>query len=101
MKLKEEKDLEILEYDKDMDQNQLERYCKEVDFVYHLAGINRTDDEEEFIQGNAGFTLDLLELLSKYNKDVPLCLPPYRPHMKIVMEKQKGSRRTGLKLFNY
>jgi len=74
MKLKEEKDLEILEYDKDMDQNQLERYCKEVDFVYHLAGINRTDDEEEFIQGNAGFTLDLLELLSKYNKGCPLML---------------------------
>ena len=73
-KLKEEKKLTIYEYDKDKDKQTLEKYCKEADFVYHLAGINRPDGEEEFMKGNHGFTLELLELLSKYNKGCPLML---------------------------
>lgn len=74
MKLKEEKNLIIYECDKNLDKLTLEEYCKKVDFIYHLAGINRTDNEEEFINGNYGFTLELLNLLSKYNKRCPLML---------------------------
>lgn len=73
-KLKEEKKLTIYEYDKDKDKQTLEKYCKEADFVYHLAGINRPDDEEEYMKGNYGFTLELLELLSKYNEGCPVML---------------------------
>lgn len=73
-KLKEEKDLNIYEYDKDIDKQTLEDYCKEADFVYHLAGVNRPDDEEEFMKANFGFTLELLELLSKYRKQCPVML---------------------------
>lgn len=74
MKLKEEKHYKVFECDKELDKLTLEKYCEQVDFVYHLAGINRSDNEEDFMKGNAGFTLKLLELLSKYNKCCPLML---------------------------
>lgn len=73
-RLKEEKDILIFECDKDTDSKTLEVYCKKADFVYHLAGINRTDNEEDFMKGNYGFTVKLLNLLSKYNEGCPLML---------------------------
>lgn len=74
MRLKEEKDIGIYEYDTGMDKQTLEKYCKAADFVYHLAGINRPEDEREFMTGNYGFTLELLDILSKYNKQCPVML---------------------------
>lgn len=74
MKLKEEENFLVYECDKDIDKQVLEKYCKEAEFVYHLAGINRTDNEEEFMNGNYGFTLELLDLLRKYNKGCPIML---------------------------
>lgn len=74
MKLKEDKSLIVYECDKDLDKPTLERYCKEAEFIYHLAGINRTDNEDEFMNGNYGFTLDLLDLLNKHNKRCPIML---------------------------
>lgn len=72
MKLRENKKFTIYECDKETDRLKLEKYCKEAEFVYHLAGINRTDNEEDFMKVNYGFTLDLLDLLSKYNNRCPL-----------------------------
>ncbi len=63
---------EIFEYDKDTDKNLLEEYVKECDFVYHLAGVNRPQSEEEYMQGNFGFTSKLLGLLKKYNNKSPI-----------------------------
>jgi UDP-2-acetamido-2,6-beta-L-arabino-hexul-4-ose reductase len=74
MRLKEEKDIGIYEYDTGMDKQTLEKYCKAADFVYHLAGINRPEDEREFMTGNYGFTLELLDILSKYNNQCPVML---------------------------
>ncbi|ROR29239.1 UDP-2-acetamido-2,6-beta-L-arabino-hexul-4-ose reductase [Mobilisporobacter senegalensis] len=72
--LKERKTLNIFEYDKDMELSILETYCKEADFIYHLAGINRTLDDLEFMEGNFGFTADLLDILNKYNKKCPVMI---------------------------
>ena len=47
--------LTIYEYDRDTGIDQLEEYCREADFVFNLAGINRPDDEKEFMEGNADF----------------------------------------------
>lgn len=58
---------EILEYDLDTDIATLETYCRDTDFVFHLAGVNRPQKSEEFMQGNFGFTSVLLENLKKYN----------------------------------
>ena len=73
-RLKEEENLNIFECDMDLDKGLLEEYCKEADFIYHLAGINRTDDDKDFMKSNYGFTLDLLEILIKYNNRCPIML---------------------------
>ncbi|WP_027308880.1 capsular polysaccharide biosynthesis protein CapF [Caloramator sp. ALD01] len=64
----------IFEYDIDTDKNLLEGYVKECDFIYHLAGVNRPQNEEEFMQGNFGFTSELLTLLKRYNNKSPILI---------------------------
>lgn len=65
---------EIYEYDIDSTQEELETYCKECDFVFHLAGVNRPKDEKEFMEGNFGFSSTLLETLKKYKNKSPVML---------------------------
>jgi len=67
-------DIEIFEYDLDTDKNLLDGFCKECDFVFHLAGVNRPQNTEEFMQGNFGFTSELLETLKKYNNTCPVMI---------------------------
>jgi len=52
----------------------LEDYTKQCDFVYHLAGVNRPDKEEEFMEGNYNLTANLLELLKKNNNTSPVLM---------------------------
>lgn len=63
---------EILEYDKDMTLSQLDAYADECDFVFHLAGVNRPENPEEFMEGNCGLTSDLLDLLKKHHNTAPV-----------------------------
>lgn len=56
---------EVFEYDIDSDPALLETACRECEFVFHLAGVNRPKDETEFMQGNFGFTSVLLDTLKK------------------------------------
>lgn len=65
---------EIYEYDIDSSVQELDTYCKECDFVFHLAGVNRPKTKEEFMQGNFGFTSTLLEMLKKYQNKSPIMI---------------------------
>lgn len=67
-------DLTIYEYDKDTDPEFLEIYCKNADFVYHLAGVNRPQNQQEFMDGNFGFTSVLLDCLKKYHNTCPIMI---------------------------
>ena len=67
-------DLEILEYDIDNTEIELEEFCKKADFVFNLAGINRPKDNSEFMKGNFGFGEKLLNLLKKYKNNCPVML---------------------------
>ena len=58
---------EIYEYDVDSTAEELDFYCKECDFVFNLAGVNRPKDDSEFAKGNFGFASTLLDCLKKYN----------------------------------
>lgn len=58
---------EIFEFTKESKYEELEEYCKKSDFIFNLVGVNRTENKEEFIKGNYDFTLQLIELLKKYN----------------------------------
>lgn len=65
---------EIFEFDVDTDKNLLDTYCKEADFVFNLAGVNRPKDKSEFMAGNFGFATDLLCALKKHGNKCPVML---------------------------
>ncbi len=64
----------IMEFDIDIDQALLDDYCKEADFIFHLAGVNRPKDQSEFMKGNFGFTSTLLDKLKKHNNTCPVMI---------------------------
>lgn len=70
--LKNQKFADVLEYDVDTDPALLNDYCKQAEFIFHLAGINRPKDQAEFMEGNFDFTSTLLELLKKYHNTCPI-----------------------------
>ena len=65
---------EVYEYDIDSVPEQLSEYCQKADFVFNLAGVNRPQNQEEFMQGNFGFASTLLDTLKKYNNTCPVML---------------------------
>lgn len=64
----------IFEYDIDTDPALLNDYCAQADFVFHLAGVNRPKNNEEFMAGNFGFASTLLESLKKHRNTCPVML---------------------------
>lgn len=64
----------IFEFDIDTPKHKLDEYCKTADFVFHLAGVNRPKDEREFMEGNFGFTSELLSCLKKHNNKAPIMI---------------------------
>lgn len=66
--------LVVYEYDRDDTQEKLSFYCSQADFVFNLAGINRTSDESEFMEGNFGFGERLLDLLERHGNACPVML---------------------------
>ena len=67
-------ELEIFEYDVDTDPSLLDDYCRQADFVFNLAGVNRPKDTSEFMKGNFGFASILLETLKKHGNRCPVML---------------------------
>ena len=65
---------EIYEFDIDTDIKLLDEYCKECDFVFNLAGVNRPKESSEFMEGNFGFASTLLNTLKKYHNKCPVML---------------------------
>lgn len=65
---------EIFEYDLNSTQKELEDYCKKADFVFNLAGVNRPENQEDFMKGNFGFASQLLDTLKKYNNKAAIML---------------------------
>lgn len=70
---------EIYEYDIDSTKEQLDEYCKEADFVFNLAGVNRPENTEDFMKGNFGFASQLLDTLkSMITRHLSCSRLPYR-----------------------
>lgn len=65
---------DIYEYDLGTDRAALEEACRKADFVFHLAGVNRPKEQSEFMDGNFGFTSELLDLLERYHNLCPVML---------------------------
>ncbi len=65
---------EIYRYDVDGTPAELDEYCKNADFVFNLAGVNRPKDPSEFKTGNFGFASELLATLKKHGNKCPVML---------------------------
>ena len=65
---------EIYEYDIDSAPEELDTYCKQADFVFNLAGVNRPENPADFMKGNFGFASTLLDTLKKYNSKATIML---------------------------
>ena len=64
----------VYEYDLDSTPEELDHWCNEADFVFNLAGVNRPQNQEEFMQGNFGFASTLLDTLKKHKNNCPVML---------------------------
>lgn len=67
-------DMTIYEYDIDSNPALLEAYTSDCDFIFHLAGVNRPKQQNEFMEGNFGFTSILLEALRKHKNFCPIMI---------------------------
>ena len=67
-------DLTVYRYDLDTAPGLLQQWCKDCDFVFHLAGVNRPKEVSEFMEGNFGFTNTLLEALEAAGNTCPIMI---------------------------
>lgn len=65
---------EVYEYDIDSTPEQLDAWCKDCNFVFNLAGVNRPQDPKEFMEGNFGFATILLSALKKHKNNCPVMI---------------------------
>lgn len=72
--LKNRKFIDIFEYDLGCVVSELKQFAETCDFVFHLAGVNRPENPEEFMQGNFGFTSELLSLLKQTSNKAPILI---------------------------
>lgn len=102
---------DIYECDIETTDEELEEYTKKCDFVFHLAGVNRPEKEEEFMKGNFGFTSILLEKLKKHGNKCPILITssiqaqldnPYGKSKKAGEDLMfEYSKETGAKVYVY
>lgn len=64
----------VYEYDIDSTIEEIDAFCKDCDFVFNLAGVNRPQNQEEFMQGNFGFASTLLDTLKKHGNKCPVMI---------------------------
>lgn len=103
--------IEIIEFDRETEMSLLERYTKDCDFVYHLAGVNRPENPNDFMEGNFGFTKILLKLLRNHNNKAPILITssiqaildnPYGESKKAGEELMREyNKETGAKILIY
>lgn len=69
-----EPEITVYEYDIDSTVEELDAYCKDADFVFNLAGVNRPKEQSEFMEGNFGFASTLLNMLKRHKNNCPVML---------------------------
>ena len=63
---------EVLEFDQDNTPEELVSFVSGCDFVFHLAGVNRPQNEKEFTEGNVDLTDTLISYLKRYHNRAPV-----------------------------
>lgn len=67
-------EIEVLLFSKNNSFEKLEELIKESDFIFHLAGVNRPQNPDEFYKGNSNFTQNIVDTIKKYDKKIPILL---------------------------
>ena len=65
---------EVFEYDIDSTPEELDSYCRQADFVFNLAGVNRPENPDDFAKGNFGFASTLLDTMQRHGNTCPVML---------------------------
>ncbi len=90
-------DLEIYQFDKDTDLSLLQDYCRDCDFVFNLAGVNRPQNVEEFMNGEFKFATVLLDTLKRAHNTCPVM---YSSSIQAVLDNPYGkNKKAGEQLF--
>lgn len=84
---------EIYEFDRESTLAELDAYCQQCDFVFHLAGVNRPKNKEDFQKGNFGFASTLLDTLKKHHNTCPVMLSS---SIQATLEGRFGTSEYGL-----
>lgn len=110
-KLKEKNNCDMILIDKENSKEELNQGVLEADFIFHLAGINRPEKEEEFFEGNSGLTGDIIKLLINNKKNTPMLITssiqadldnPYGKSKKLAEEELFNYRdKSGAKVYVY
>lgn len=110
-KLKEKNSCDMILIDKENSKDELIQGVLEADFIFHLAGINRPEKEEEFFEGNSGLTGDIIEVLMNNKKNTPILITssiqadldnPYGKSKKLAEEELFNYRdKTEAKVYVY
>lgn len=66
--------IEVLPYDIDTPEEMLREYCGKADALIHLAGVNRPQDDAEFMTGNHDLLARVLGLLKAAGNPCPVIL---------------------------
>jgi len=69
-----QKDIKVYKFDKENSINELKESLKEIDFIFHLAGVNRPQNIDEFYTGNRDFTEDLIKIIEDNNFKIPILI---------------------------
>lgn len=73
-RLREQEDHEVLCFDRSCSTEDLKVLVSQVDFVYHLAGVTRPENDKQFFEGNLDLTKLLLDSLVASGNTVPVVL---------------------------
>lgn len=82
--------IQVFEYDNTSSIEDLDFYCKEADFIIHLAGVNRPQVEEEFFSVNVPITQQIIDFLKKYERKTPII---FTSSIQAVLENQYGKSK--------
>lgn len=72
--LQEDDSIEIIKYDIDTSFSLIEENIQDIDFIYHLAGVNRPKESSEFFKGNTDLTKQILDLIKAKNLSIPFLI---------------------------
>jgi UDP-2-acetamido-2,6-beta-L-arabino-hexul-4-ose reductase len=72
--LSRQKETTVLTFDITDDISCLKSSLHKADIIFHLAGVNRPKNIDEFEQGHAGLTQTIISLLNEYGKKIPLAM---------------------------